>query len=137
MVTFGEVIEAVKAGNIAYRENWNGIPADREMFVFQYKMPVEPPLWEEVPTPRGMRQLLPFLCLVTDDAVAYGWLASQADMLADDWNIVYDAPEDEQGTTTINFGLEKLEDEHPATDEEFTAVKEVSGRFDASRGTKL
>jgi hypothetical protein len=93
--TFGEAIEALKQGKRVSREGWNGkgmwlslsgelggkeIPADR--------------FWS--PHNRafadhngGFAKVLPVITMKTaDDSILMGWLASQSDMLSEDWCIL-------------------------------------------------
>lgn len=81
-MNFGEAIEAMKRGDKVAREGWNG----RGMF-----------LWIAVVTstetpdgvPLGISNVRP--CIVMKDAQGMcvpGWLASQSDMLAEDWQKV-------------------------------------------------
>jgi hypothetical protein len=75
---FGEAIEAVKAGKRAARAGWNGkdmwialIHPGNAMFTkFQRSLPMQPCI--------GMR--------TAANEMQPGWLASQADMLAEDWS---------------------------------------------------
>ena len=86
-LTFGQAIEALKLGKKVRREGWNG---KGMWLVFM------PPFRVEEPNDRtqahGITQ--PFDCggyvvMWTAQGVWQpGWLASQADMLAEDWQIV-------------------------------------------------
>lgn len=79
-MTFGEAIQAMKDGACVSRAGWNG----KGMFLF-----VTTP---KVGTPPGVSEPLPIVpsvCMKTaQDTVVVGWLASQTDMLADDWREV-------------------------------------------------
>lgn len=88
-MTFGEAIEALKAGNKVARPGWNG----KGMFLY---------LVPAASYPAGRNTLGTMLGVFPDDMVPYGayiamktaqdnvvpWLASQTDMLAEDWSIV-------------------------------------------------
>ena len=68
-MNFGEAIEALKQGKKVTRKGWNG----KGMF-----------LWLKPAT---------VICMFTHDstgrkAILTGWLASQSDMLSEDWNLV-------------------------------------------------
>jgi len=90
--TFGAALEAAKQGKRISREGWNG----RYMFVFQGMPRVEinsdkggfttsVDAAEELKSPYAG----PCLCLKTaQDTIQVGWLASQDDMLANDWTIL-------------------------------------------------
>lgn len=89
--TFGQVIEALKDGKIAYRKGWHGKQLDREMYIY-CPIYTDPhydggATIETINTPTGMKELQPFLALVVNESLIYGWLASQTDMLAEDWVI--------------------------------------------------
>lgn len=94
-MTFGEAIEAVKVGKKIQREGWNGkgmfvfymrgmtgqiddfmAPAIRKLFPSGTKLATAPYLALCAVPPRG-----------TDGKyIVPGWLASQTDILADDWS---------------------------------------------------
>lgn len=99
-MTFGEALELVKQGELVTRNSWNG----KGMFVFIR------PQWiadvsqiENVQSlPRKVKEWIkhcydggdeieftPYLCMKTADGkVVNGWLASQTDMLSNDWEVV-------------------------------------------------
>lgn len=100
---FGEAIEALKQGKMVRRGGWNG----KGMFLFirpDYEHPTnqllniksinQPTLHylEEKNTERKIEQTL-FTAYITmyaaDGTLVNGWLASQTDMLAEDWELVY------------------------------------------------
>lgn len=72
---FGEALEEVKKGALIARAGWNG----KGMFVFQ-----RPEDWLSTDMIVNKVKSLP------DSFKKYvnGWLASQSDMLADDWMVV-------------------------------------------------
>ena len=99
-MNFGQALEAVKAGKLIAREGWNG----KGMFVFQRPQDVL-----EVTTIQNVKSLpesvkkyffnrldldqgvkfTAYLCMkASDNSIVNGWLASQTDMLADDWQEV-------------------------------------------------
>ena len=97
---FGKVLDMMKAepGTTFAREGWNG----RDMYIFlmpggridpeDWTGPVECIRSEDVMQDDGTviteHYVLvnDYLCMKTaDGSVVYGWLASQTDMLADDW----------------------------------------------------
>lgn len=102
---FGEALEAVKKGKLIAREGWNG----KGMFVFQrpaddlpltvllgakslpnklkdyYELKHQPFSDNNIPKIK----FTAYLCMKSaDDTVVNGWLASQSDMLAEDWTIL-------------------------------------------------
>lgn len=89
MVNFGEALEALKAGQKVARDGWNG----KGMFL--YHVPAA-----NYPAQRNTRGTM--IGVFPDDMVPYGayiamktaqnnvvpWLASQTDVLAEDWAVV-------------------------------------------------
>lgn len=88
MKNFGEAIEALKLGSLVAREGWNG----KEMWLTIVKE-AQWQIAEEVP---GMEDLslltLPWIGMKTADNKFVPWLASQTDVLAEDWGIVTRIP---------------------------------------------
>ena len=83
-MNFGQAIEALKEGRKLQRTGWNG----KNMFIFLREgmkiINVDPN------TPMGGDfESLPHLCMRTADGKCnVGWLASQTDMLSNDWQVV-------------------------------------------------
>jgi hypothetical protein len=68
-MTFGEAIEALKGGERVARSGWNGKG-----------------MWLELHPPDGStRMTLPFIAMSTVTGDLVPWLASQTDMLSEDW----------------------------------------------------
>lgn len=99
-MNFGKALENIKLGKAVARHGWNG----RNMRVwlepgfadFSQFNGVVPNLIGGVPAnlftagDHGIATTFPHLCMTTPAGdVVKGWLASQTDMLADDW-YVYD-----------------------------------------------
>lgn len=88
-MTFGEAIEAAKVNHKIARAGWNG----KGMFV-AYMPGVTIPEGlvngrTKTFVPTGDLHVLPYFAMRTADGKWLpGWLASQTDMLADDWEIV-------------------------------------------------
>jgi hypothetical protein len=95
---FGKAIEALKAGKRVARKGWNG----KGMFLW-LKPAVEvkaewckdPMLKKLADDNGGSIQALGTICMYTHDstgrqAILTGWLASQSDMLLEDWEILAD-----------------------------------------------
>lgn len=76
-MNFGQALEALKADGKVTRPGWNG----KGMFLFL----VGADRW--TPDVDGMRSLptVPFIAMKTADELVVPWLASQTDMLAEDW----------------------------------------------------
>ena len=85
-MNFGQAIEALKAGKKVARDGWNG----RGMFLFIMKGGLS---GTEVHNQHGYLdehiEIQDCICMKTaQNTVCVGWLASQTDMLAEDWEIV-------------------------------------------------
>ena len=97
-LTFGEALEALKQGKKIARDGWNG----KGMFLFLLpggnppKSAIHDPKLREVIDEHcdgDTFPALPSIRMWTRDsngrhAVLTGWLASQTDMLSEDWSIV-------------------------------------------------
>lgn len=86
-MTFGEAIEAMKANKCVQRAGWNG----KNMHIYledRYQWSL--PNVKAAGVFRGTaREYEPVICMFTAQGKHQpGWLASQPDMLADDWQIV-------------------------------------------------
>lgn len=79
MYSFGDAVEAALAGRKIGRLGWNG----KDMFLFS----ITGNCWEFSCDVSGVDGLetLPFLCMKTADNKLVPWLASQSDVLANDW----------------------------------------------------
>lgn len=85
-MTFGEAVEALKAGKRVARSNWNGKGMwvgliKPENYIIQASLVPR----DEDPKCDG---LLPWIGMKTVDNKFVPWLASQTDVLAEDWAIV-------------------------------------------------
>jgi hypothetical protein len=94
-MNFGQAIEALKLGRRVAREGWNG----KNMFLFLLpagKVPIaaitDPALREVVKTELGGSDTFDaygsIRMFTADKKILTGWLASQTDMLAEDWVIL-------------------------------------------------
>ena len=91
-MTFGFAIEALKRGLRVARKGWNG----KGMFLWLKPSVTvkedwchDPKLKELVHANGGEMEALGTICMKTaDNKILTGWLASQTDMLSDDWVIV-------------------------------------------------
>ena len=86
-MTFGEAIELLKQGKKVARSGWNG----KGMFLFlvdgsTFKVN-RPPLLGIYPEGTEINYQ-PHIDMKTADDTIVPWLASQSDVLAEDWNIV-------------------------------------------------
>ena len=82
-MNFGEALEALKANKMVARVGWNG----KGMHIYLesgYTMPIGAGLYKGQKRTYG-----PALYMFTAQGMHQpGWLASQADMLAEDWRLV-------------------------------------------------
>lgn len=82
-MTFGEAITAIKAGKCVQRAGWNG----KNMHIYledQFSFPIGAGVYKG-----QKRQYEPVICLFNAQGNHQpGWLASQPDILADDWQEV-------------------------------------------------
>lgn len=91
-MNFGEAIEALKKGKKVSRAGWNG----KGMFLWlkpaariKSEWCKDPVLKDIVDSAGGETDALGTICMKTaDNKVLTGWLASQTDMLSEDWVIV-------------------------------------------------
>lgn len=100
-VNFGTAVEAAKQGKLIAREGWNG----KGMFVFQRpedELPVDFIIEKVKSLPAAFKnfysanthngnpvKFTAYLCMkAADGTVVNGWLASQTDILAEDWVIL-------------------------------------------------
>ena len=69
---FGAALEALKDGEAVQREGWNGKGQ-----------------WLELQVPdEHSKMTLPYIFIVTVTGDLVPWLASQTDVLADDWHVI-------------------------------------------------
>ena len=88
---FGKAIEALKQGKKVTRKGWNG----KGMFLWLKPAAViksewckDPELKSLVDKNGGEMEALGTICMKTsDNKILTGWLASQTDMLSEDWEI--------------------------------------------------
>ena len=86
-MNFGQAIEVLKTGNKVTRVGWNG----KDMFLFlvqgsQFKVN-RPPLLGIYPEGTEINYR-PHIDMKTADDMIVPWLASQTDILSEDWEIV-------------------------------------------------
>jgi hypothetical protein len=108
-LNFGQAVESAKAGNLIAREGWNG----KGMFVFMRpsdELDVETIVHKVKSLPIALKgyfgnktnpndpqrldgatkiKFTAYLCMkAADESIVNGWLASQTDMLAEDWMVL-------------------------------------------------
>ena len=82
---FGMAIEALKLGFKVARSGWNG----KNMFLFL----IDSPENKTIKMPNGEEAEFvsqPYIMMKTAQNLVVPWLASQSDMLEDDWNIIFE-----------------------------------------------
>ena len=85
-LNFGQALEALKQSKKVAREGWNG----KNMFLF-YNNGLQNAIGLRARQENFIKEILdvcPFLVIKTADDKLVPWLASQTDVLAEDWVIV-------------------------------------------------
>lgn len=90
-MNFGETLQALKDGKKVARHGWNGknmwiILVEGSTFDKDFKLRPDSAYSKHVTLPLTIRPHLDMKC--ADGTMQPGWLASQSDMLADDWYVV-------------------------------------------------
>lgn len=101
-LSFGEALELLKGGKMVQRSGWNG----KDMFIFMRptdNIPLETVVHHVKSLPQGVKDFFArenemgrdgsstinftsYLCMkAADGSIVNGWLASQTDMLSNDW----------------------------------------------------
>lgn len=100
-MNFGEAVELLKAGKLVTRKGWNG----KDMFLFSCPEDVLPDhvvtnaisipkqvkeyyakKWLGRPISNNYVKVTSYICMkAADDSIVNGWLASQTDIIAEDW----------------------------------------------------
>jgi hypothetical protein len=88
--TFGEALVELKKGNLVARSGWNG----KGMWLALQKaypqgIPINRNTAEATGLPEGtVCKFLPYIMMKTADGAFVPWLASQTDILGEDWEVV-------------------------------------------------
>ena len=93
LYTFGEAIEALKQGKKVARKGWNG----KGMYLWLKPAATikaewcKDPILKDIAEANGgeVAALGPICMKTADGKILTGWLASQTDMLLEDWVIVH------------------------------------------------
>lgn len=80
-MNFSEALEALKKGELIQRKGWNG----KGMYLVYYSPVAHSTDFFRVNN--SVLPLKPFIMMKTTDDMWVPWLASQTDILADDWQI--------------------------------------------------
>lgn len=94
--TFGEAVEAAKAGKRIAREGWNGkglfvfqqVPSDINEDVIPRMQSLPQSVKDEFAKRGGGIRYRNQLAMVYPDNTVYGWVASPSDVLENDWCIL-------------------------------------------------
>ena len=79
-MTFSAALELLKQGFSVYRTGWNG----KGMYL-------------ELQEPDAdSKMTLPYIYMSTVDGDLVPWVASQTDLLSDDWEVMYEESEEEE-----------------------------------------
>lgn len=81
MFDFGNALHDLKAGRKVARSGWNG----KGMYIFLIGVDGSNDYWTYTNGKNDNYPLLPFIAMKTADDKVVPWLASQTDMLAEDW----------------------------------------------------
>jgi hypothetical protein len=76
-VNFSRALEHIKLGNKVFRKGWNGKGAWVALMHGDEESELHPPGW------------LPYIYMKTAKAEYVPWLASQTDLLAEDWILIH------------------------------------------------
>ena len=84
-MNFGEALSKMRDGCRVCRSGWNG----KDMYVYIGRCELEyPPLKEEEVWKDGVFPESEFIIMKTADKKLIPWLASQTDLLANDWEVI-------------------------------------------------
>ena len=87
MMNFGQAIEALKNGKKVARVGWNG----KGMFLYYVPVGAYAPcteIAESLVNENGLVEYGAYIAMKTAQGNVVPWLASQTDMLAEDWDVV-------------------------------------------------
>jgi len=103
-VDFGQALHNLKNGKRVYRDGWNG----KHMFLFlvpgSHFTVNRPPLLGIYPEGTGI-DYRSHIDMVTAQGDVVPWVASQSDLLADDWNVQGEAVGSGLPNHALNAGL--------------------------------
>ena len=88
-LNFGDAIKALKEGKKVARKGWNMYLWLKPAVTIKAEWCKDPMLKEIVDANGGEAEALGTICMKTaDNKILTGWLASQTDMLCEDWVVV-------------------------------------------------
>ena len=80
-MNFGDALALLKQGKYLARDGWNG----KGQYIFLIGQDSLHEMWTYTNGKNDNTPLLPFLAMVTVDSKVAPWLASQTDLLSEDW----------------------------------------------------
>ena len=86
-MNFGKALEKLKEGKKVQRQGWNG----KGMFIYHVPKGEYKPctaIAEQLVNENGLVEYGAYIAIKTVQGNVVPWLASQADMLAEDWQVV-------------------------------------------------
>ena len=86
-MNFGEALEKLKDGGKVRRKGWNG----KGMFIYYVPKGEYKPctvIAEQLVNENGLVEYGAYIAIKTVQGNVVPWLASQTDMLADDWEVI-------------------------------------------------
>jgi hypothetical protein len=86
-MNFSQALKGLKSGEWVLRSGWNG----KNMYLFLIGTDMSEPITGGWTYTNGLNdnfELLPFIAMKTADDKVVPWLASQTDILAEDWSIL-------------------------------------------------
>ncbi len=86
-MNFGKAIEELKAGQKVARHGWNG----KGMFLYYVpanKYPSSTPIGDSIADEDGKVEYGAYIAMKTAQGNVVPWLASQTDVLSEDWEVV-------------------------------------------------
>jgi hypothetical protein len=89
-MNFGQAIESLKKGKKVARKDWNG----KGMYLYLvkgqelYRSNLRNEAYEHAPLKDRIKINSHIDMKAADDSIVVGWIASQTDMLAEDWELV-------------------------------------------------
>ncbi len=87
LMNFGEAIEALKQGSKVARNGWNG----KGMYLYYVPAASYPAMTDIAKAEWGENGMVPYgayIAMKTAQGNVVPWLASQTDMLGEDWTII-------------------------------------------------
>lgn len=122
---FGEAVNLLKRGYKVARKNWNG----KGMFVYYVPPGTYAPctrIAQQLVNKDGLVGYRDYIALKTVDGLVVPWVASQTDILAEDWYIVKDVTEKDglAGVSTKEL-LSELKNRHGVVVRHINAYKYI------------